>query len=171
MSNNTNSLFWIITGAVIVLAAFLVISSTNNNTISKIFDDFSNHFFDKLSDSENEDPEEEIPEVDLNQYIPSGWNLMGIVMTNGVVYVTGNVNNFYGGGCQFDARIINTNPYEVHIKNAKITFINSETHEIILLVNSQIDRILAPGDVIITGISTGKDVGKTNHYMEFIPWS
>ncbi len=44
MSNNTNSLFWIITGAVIVLAIFLLVSSSNDNTVNKLFDKFGNIF-------------------------------------------------------------------------------------------------------------------------------
>lgn len=44
MSNNTNSLFWIITGAVVVLVIFFLVNSSNDNTINKIFDKFGNVF-------------------------------------------------------------------------------------------------------------------------------
>lgn len=166
MSNNTNSLFWIITGAVIVLAAFLLISATNNNTIDKIFDNFSGYFSKEISTDE-----EAPPEVNLNQYIPTGWKVLDITMTNGVVYVSGNIKSFSGGGCQFDFRIINTNDYEVHIKNAKLSFINSVTNEVITKVDLPFDRILAKNEAIISFISMGKDLGTINHKTTFIPWS
>ena len=43
MSSNTNTLFWVITGAVIVLAVFLLINSGQNNNLNKI-----NNKFDSL---------------------------------------------------------------------------------------------------------------------------
>ena len=41
MSNNTNTLFWVITGAVIVLAVFVLIQNNVGDTVSNIFDRFS----------------------------------------------------------------------------------------------------------------------------------
>jgi hypothetical protein len=44
VSGNTNNLFWIITGAVIVIGIFLLVSFSNNDTINRIFDRFGNYF-------------------------------------------------------------------------------------------------------------------------------
>ncbi len=183
MSGNNNNLFWVITGAVIVLAVFLLISSTNNNTASKIFDSFGGYFSERFTmnneSNENEEipweeeevPEEEIPQIDLNQFVPAGWKVMDLVISNGVVYITANVNNFYGGGCQYDTRMINTNNYDVHIKDSKVAFYNSSTNELIMEHTLPFDRVLAQGEVIASFTSTGKDVGKTPHYLKFVPWS
>lgn len=44
MSENTNTLFWVITGAVIVVALFLLIQGNIDNTIDGIFNHFNNLF-------------------------------------------------------------------------------------------------------------------------------
>ena len=44
MSHNTNTLFWVITGAVVVLAVFLLIQGNIGSTITGIFDHFNNLF-------------------------------------------------------------------------------------------------------------------------------
>ena len=42
MSNNTNTLFWVITGAVIIVAVFLLVNNSSYNTMTGISDKFSN---------------------------------------------------------------------------------------------------------------------------------
>ncbi|HHX68460.1 MAG TPA: hypothetical protein GX708_10465 [Gallicola sp.] len=44
MSENTNTLFWIITGAVIVVAIFTLLQNNITDSISGIFDHFNNLF-------------------------------------------------------------------------------------------------------------------------------
>lgn len=44
MSENTNTLFWVITGAVIILAVFLLIQSNVGGAITGIFDHFNSLF-------------------------------------------------------------------------------------------------------------------------------
>lgn len=44
MSENTNTLFWVITGAVIVIAIFSIVSFSNNTTLSNIFNRFDGYF-------------------------------------------------------------------------------------------------------------------------------
>jgi len=44
MSENTNTLFWVITGAVIVLALFLLIQGNVSDTITDIFTHFNGLF-------------------------------------------------------------------------------------------------------------------------------
>ena len=44
MSENTNTLFWVITGAVIILAVFLLIQGNVGDTITGIFDHFNGLF-------------------------------------------------------------------------------------------------------------------------------
>lgn len=44
MSENTNTLFWVITGAVIVLAVFLLIQGNVGGTITGIFEHFNGLF-------------------------------------------------------------------------------------------------------------------------------
>ena len=41
MSSNTNTLFWVITGAVIVLAVFLLINTSQSDTLTRISDKFN----------------------------------------------------------------------------------------------------------------------------------
>lgn len=44
MSENTNSLFWIITGAVVVIAIYVLIDANIAGTITNIFDHFNGLF-------------------------------------------------------------------------------------------------------------------------------
>ncbi|MFA7065054.1 MAG: hypothetical protein WC177_06185, partial [Bacilli bacterium] len=44
MSENTNTLFWIITGAVITVSVFLLISLNNESTLNKIFKKYDEEF-------------------------------------------------------------------------------------------------------------------------------
>ena len=67
MSENTNTLFWVITGAVIVLAVFLLINTSSNNSLSTINDTFSSYW----TDAETNTPKEEIDEM-LNEAIQRG---------------------------------------------------------------------------------------------------
>ena len=42
MSNNTNTLFWVITGAVVVLSVFLLIKNNEEDSLNRINDKFNN---------------------------------------------------------------------------------------------------------------------------------
>ena len=44
MSNNTNTLFWVITGAVVVLSTFLLFQNGGNETLSKVTSTFGDMF-------------------------------------------------------------------------------------------------------------------------------
>lgn len=44
MSENTNTLFWIITGAVIVVGIFTLLQTNISESITGIFDHFNNLF-------------------------------------------------------------------------------------------------------------------------------
>lgn len=44
MSENTNTLFWVITGAVIVVSLFVLIQSNVSTTVQGIFDHFNSLF-------------------------------------------------------------------------------------------------------------------------------
>jgi len=44
MSENTNTLFWIITGAVIVIAIFVLLQTNVTDSISGIFEHFNGLF-------------------------------------------------------------------------------------------------------------------------------
>jgi len=52
LSNNTNTLFWVITGAVIVLSVFLLINTSQSNTISRMNNKFSG-IYKKQANAEN----------------------------------------------------------------------------------------------------------------------
>ena len=41
MSNNTNTLFWVITGAVVVLSVFLLIKNNEEDSLNRINDKFN----------------------------------------------------------------------------------------------------------------------------------
>lgn len=157
-------MFWVATGAVIVMSVFFLINNSNNSSMKSIFGKYNSYFSDSIKKDEDT-----TPEIDLAQFIPIGWNMMDIVITNGIVYITANVNNFYGGGCQYDTKIINTNNYDVHIKRSKVSFYNLETNEVIMSHILPFDRILVPNGSITSFTSTGKNIGKIPHYLEFVP--
>ena len=50
MSNNTNTLFWVITGAVVVLGIFLLTNNTSNETLSNVSKKFNSYAEDIVSD-------------------------------------------------------------------------------------------------------------------------
>ena len=54
MSENTNTLFWVITGAVIVLAVFSLINGSQSNKLPKIFDKFNNYYEEATYEDTNE---------------------------------------------------------------------------------------------------------------------
>ncbi len=65
MSNNTNTLFWVITGAVVVLGIFLLTNNSSDNsinTISSKFDGIYNEQASKLDNSKNDTNEDNIDE-------------------------------------------------------------------------------------------------------------
>lgn len=131
---------------------------------NRVFNRFGSMFSKELESKENST-------IDLTQYIPSGWEVMDIVMVDGIVYITGNPIQFTTGGCQYDTRMINTNDFEVHVIKSKVTFKNSSTNEIIFDHVLPFDRILKKNQMIVSFTSTPKPVCKTNHYVEFIPFN
>ena len=65
MSNNTNTLFWVITGAVVVLGVFLLTNNSSKesiNTLSNKFDGIYNEQVSKLDNTENDTNEDNIDE-------------------------------------------------------------------------------------------------------------
>ena len=54
MSSNTNTLFWVITGAVVVLGVFLLVSGAKEGAVTNASNKFSTAFSDKLSQAEKE---------------------------------------------------------------------------------------------------------------------
>ena len=50
MSNNTNTLFWVITGAVITLGIFLLTNTTSDETLDKISNKFNSYAVDIIAD-------------------------------------------------------------------------------------------------------------------------
>lgn len=56
MSNNTNTLFWVITGAVIILSVFLLINNSQNETLNMINDKFNNYWKETNNQDEHDEP-------------------------------------------------------------------------------------------------------------------
>ena len=71
MSENTNTLFWVITGAVVVLAVFLLINTSQNESLNTISNRFSGAWNDTLNPSEPVDPRY-ITEGDNEAFIKNG---------------------------------------------------------------------------------------------------
>jgi hypothetical protein len=165
MSSNTNNLFWVITGAVIIMGIFLLVSFSNNNTLKNIFDNMDGYFHTEVEE------EDEEPEINYDQFIPEGWELLDVVMTNGVVYVAGNFRSIGSGSYQFDFKIINSNDYEVHIRNSRVSFFDSQTDGVLLAVNLPFDRVLAPNEKINSFMAMGLNLASADHYIMFSPWS
>lgn len=167
MSSNTNTLFWVITGAVIVIGIYLLISHSNDTAIKNIFDTMDTYFqTDGNGGNNNADPEPE-PEVEYEQYLPANWNILDVAVYKGVVYVIGNYSN-NGGSYRWDVRIINANDYEVHFINGYIAFFDAQTNNQLTYSNLPFDRILAPnGDYISSFTVAGTPIGTINHYITF----
>lgn len=100
MSENTNTLFWVITGAVIVLAVFLLINNSQSNTLNKIDNKFDNLWKEVSEETNQETILYSSPRmmfgnnVDYNGanfYLEPLWDSgMGTVINMGI-------NNYIGG--------------------------------------------------------------------------
>lgn len=73
MSSNTNTLFWVITGAVIVLAVFLLMSNENNQ-LEGITNKFSSLFVAEKQEEDEKIEEESLIE-DYSKYFVTSMNL------------------------------------------------------------------------------------------------
>lgn len=74
MSSNTNTLFWVITGAVIVLAVFLLMSNENNQ-LEGITNKFSSLFVAEKQEEDEKIEEEESLIEDYSKYFVTSMNL------------------------------------------------------------------------------------------------
>ena len=63
MSNNTNTLFWVITGAVVVLGIFLLTNNSSKESINTISNKFNGIYNEQLSKSDSTDDNSNIEEV------------------------------------------------------------------------------------------------------------
>ena len=60
MSNNTNTLFWVITGAVIILSVFLLINNSSSNTLNSIGNKISSLWSGESNNNPIEENDEDI---------------------------------------------------------------------------------------------------------------
>lgn len=158
MSNNTNTLFWIITGAVIVLVVFVLINTSQNNTLNRINNKFS-EYFENISNNENN--------IDYSEYIPEGFNVVDIVNNNGLLYINGNVIQYEDNMFYWDERIINTNRYDVDFKDVSLKYYNSITNELIIEINLPFDQIMTSKEILYLGTASWFSIEEVNHYIKF----
>ncbi|HPE14351.1 MAG TPA: hypothetical protein PLT65_00735 [Bacilli bacterium] len=189
MSSNTNTLFWVICGAVIVTTLFLFVNNNDSVLMEKVFSKMNGYFQsavnnensnpDNNADNNNQevenpnneeeqpDPIEEVPlEEKYSQYIPSNWTLLDIAESKGMLYLSGNFKSIGSGCYQWDFKMINTNNYDIHLSNPKITFYDSQTNDVILTLNPYEWDIKA-NSLMNSFVSTPKPIGNIDHYVVF----
>ena len=129
MSNNTNTLFWVITGAVIIVAVFLLVNNSSTNILQVVSDKFSNITAEGGIES-NLKNEVSLPELS-SDYIEV--NACGTKR----IYVGGVKVEIYGvyylknGGTHVRWFITNTTN-EVIDKRLTLYFYNCETNKMVL---------------------------------------
>ena len=67
MSSNTNTLFWVITGAVVVLGIFLLTNNSSNESLSTISNKFDGIYNEQISYSNEKDSTSNEESNDENQ--------------------------------------------------------------------------------------------------------
>lgn len=80
MSENTNTLFWVITGAVIVIAIFGIVSYSNNTSIQGIFNKFGSYF--KSDTSQNNPSNGQTTPEKTKTIINGNWKYEMIVLSD-----------------------------------------------------------------------------------------
>ena len=111
MSENTNTLFWVITGAVVVLGVFLLINNSLDNNLSNISDTFNSYW----TEAESNTPREKIDE----RYISDSDNISFIKLGEDIGYVQDLEIKVYGVNP-------NSNNFGYYIKNTSSNVVNNK---------------------------------------------
>ena len=181
MSGNTNNLFWVICGAVVVTAFFLLISDAKANALTNTFAKMNSYFQNVTSDNQGESPseiedEEEKPGNSVEdqriidelytEYTAKGWDIIDIAAKNGVACIGYNFSKNGSNSFSWQILVINTNNYDVHLKNIKWTYYDSNTHEVLLTL-SPYEWQLDPNGMIMSGTANSVPMASIDHYFVF----
>ena len=190
MSGNTNNLFWVICGAVVVTAFFLLISDTKANALTNTFAKMNSYFQSATKDNQEENTDEnnqeenpseieeekKIPENTAEEqriidelyatYTAKGWKIIDIAVEKGVACIGFNFSKNGNNSYQWQILVINTNNYEVHLKNLKWTYFDSNTHEVLLTL-SPYEWQLGPNGMIMSGTANSVPMASIDHYIVF----
>lgn len=168
MSSNTNTLFWVITGAVIVLAVFTLINNSQSDTLAKISDKFSSLATEQGIGSSESEEEETYPYelepldssyIPINACGPKSATIEGYKVqvydayhtTDGYVRIR---NRYF---------ITNTND-SILDKTLKIQFIECGTDEIVSTTYKLLGDIKA-GQTIQNGSISNSEKTITDYYI------
>ena len=189
MSGNTNNIFWVICGAVIVTTIFSLISNNHDYALTNTLDKMNSYFKSAALDSKSEEnpigvgeektpieneEQETIPEIDpedqrikdelYNKYTAKGWNIIDIAVKKGVACIGFNFSKNGNNSYSWQILVINTNNYEVHLKNIKWTYYDSNTNEILLIL-SPYEWQLGPDGMIMSGTANSVPMSSIDHYF------
>lgn len=130
MSNNTNTLFWVITGAVIVLGVFLLIQTNQDDSLNRINNKFNEVASSKINNSGG-----------TNYYIDRNSCGRSEASVGGFdVFVTGFYDNGYDAA-YYNWHIVNNNTEYDSNKDLVVTIYTCETNEYVSSVNWAIENI------------------------------
>ena len=120
MSENTNTLFWVITGAVIVVAIFGIVSYSNNTSVRKIFNEIGSYF--------NSDVSNDSVNKILSKFLqPSKVLFIDKILTLELLFTNGLIRKItsdtkYDGIIKFSIYSLNKNGYPNNLEEKVINF-------------------------------------------------
>ena len=165
MSNNTNTLFWVITGAVIVLSIFLIVNESQNNTLGNIITKFNKIYTNKNEIFLDEDYSEYFDDEAFE-----GSNYKEIYACGSKTKIVDGykvgIHDFIdtGGNVVIRWLIINTNEM-VRDGRINISFFNCETNELLNEVYWYLKDIQPNIPLVLTS-SGGMDNKDFQYYID-----
>ena len=165
MSNNTNTLFWVITGAVIVLAVFLIINESQNNTLNNIFTKFSKIYANQNNDPFDDDYSEYFNDESFDKNNYTEIQACGVKTKIVDGYKVG-IHDFHDTGDNMVIRwlIINTNEI-VRDGRIYVSFFNCETNELLTQTHWDLKEI-QPNIPTILSSAGGMDNKDFQYYID-----
>jgi len=128
MSNNTNTLFWVITGAVVVLSVYLLIKNNEEDSLNRINNKFNDVAQNQINNGNGP-----------NYYIDRNSCGRTEASAGGFdVYVTGYHDNGFDSS-YFDWYVVNNNTEEDSNKDLIVTIYTCETNEYVFEVQWQVE--------------------------------
>ncbi|MDD4188223.1 MAG: hypothetical protein PHX04_05675 [Bacilli bacterium] len=139
MSENTNTLFWIITGAVITVSVFLLISLNNESTLNKIFKKYDEEF-------------KEIIAVKANYPLVKGKWKMDIQSINGgrLTYLLSNLSG-----------------NKIFVDQVEIIFYDCKNKEILTTFNQSVKMNIGTGLQGSSGLYNDKKLNNVVYCIDF----
>ena len=153
MSNNTNTLFWVITGAVVVLSVFLLIKNNEEDSLNRINDKFNNVAQSQINNSGGDEYYIDRFSCGASQVSVDGYD----------VYVTEYHDNGYDSS-YFFWHIVNNNTEYDYDNFLHITIYTCNTNEAVMEVDWPID-FSPPQETTYISSSGGTIRGNWEYYV------